>query len=210
MSLEQRFIAAYQAYSPDASDSPDAIPYYRTWAGMRAAFGPAFVDTYNGACHNAMVFTSVNGAQGMKAAESAFVQVMANLQRFAQEAKTPDAPRERYSWASKPSEPTESDAKAEFNRQFKIAFPAERLNSKHAKAEWSRVAPKAMDLVQKRYQQEHAAWQAEQDRIESQTQDARQKWLDGLHASALFENAVLDLLQQRSATAKPTNGHRPI
>jgi len=185
------FTQAYAAFEPSPDDSPNAIPFYRAFAGLRAAWGNDFCDKYNHALHQA--------ACECGTADKPYTVAIKVLQFMVEGYKPPERPTPSYSYNLPPQPPTEQDARTLFNEAFKEAFPGRRANSKLANEKWIEKREKAMAIMQGRYEIEKVAYDKCEQRREDQNRAHQQKWLDSIHQAALFEDAVREIIHDETA-----------
>lgn len=187
--LEQ-YIAGCAAYIPEASDPADNIRYYRAARGLQAAWGQDFCDTFNSVFHRA--FCEAGNAQEPERQYAIALDVLREW--TAAKPLNVREPYYSYGTAIEPLAPTEADARAEFNRQWKAKYPGKRCNSKEANARYAEISGKAMEFVQAEYQDALKRYREVEAKRESENAKRRQEWLDVFHGAALCENAVRDLL----------------
>lgn len=191
MTSRERFDAAYATFVPAPDDSDCAIPFYRAYAGLRAAWGPALTDPVGLGSHVVHQAACYSG----DAPGDRYDVACQTARRIVETTKLPPKPTPRYSYAAEPSKPTEQDAYEEFKAQYKRAFPGKRINSIHAKQQWAKVEMFAMQFVMNRYQQALAAHQQEEAQRQQQNHARRQEWIDKIHSIALLENMVRDAIR---------------
>lgn len=179
------FAQAHDAFVPADDDNPDCIPFYRMWHGLKAAWGSQFADTFNGALHRA----ACEGSYA-KTNEERYRIALVSLKALVADAKLPEEPRYQHYYGCLPDEPTEQDARAFFNQEYKRAFPGRRANSKDANVKWAEKREQAMAIVRQRYEDSCTAYRARESEIEQGNTRYRQEWFDKLHSMALLENAV--------------------
>lgn len=154
MTRAERYEEAREAFTPDPTDSADAVPYYAAAAGLKAAWGAEICDLIDfHACFCAA------GAAGYEAA-------VATLRSIA-EAEPPKEPQGSGAWIAEPVELTADEV---FEREFKRAFPKRRLGSKFANEKKAETAERAQEIAdaenakaRERYEDERAR-QAARDR----------------------------------------------
>lgn len=188
MTRAARFESAYAAFRPAPDDRPEAIPFYRAFAGLRAAWGEDFCDTYNHALHQAAC-TCGGFPEGQR-----YAVALAVIKDMAERVVVPEEPRPSCSYSMPPQKPTEDDARALFVEQFRSAFPGKRANSKFGNEQWLRVRGKALELVRAQYDKDKARYDREEARLDAENQRRRQEWRDKVQQAALFVNAVRNLL----------------
>jgi hypothetical protein len=182
---KELFEQARAAFTPDASDNPECIPFYRVWAGLKAVWGAEFCANYHYVVHQAACYASDRKVDAYEVA-------VATAKDFAQRIELPRKPEPCISWGiTVPQEPTEDDAYSLFKTQFRTAFPGKRPNSAFGKEKWQAVRTKAVTIVRDRYAEEKAQYDAE---------IARRKARDGA-ALATWEGKVHDIETLRAAVA---------
>lgn len=184
------FEQAYADFVPAKDDNPDAIPYYRAFAGLRAAWGEDFYLKYNHAVHQAACWCG--GLNGDR-----YQVAVATIMDLVEKTRLPDPPRMEMSWDSEPNPPTENDARGIFNASFKKAFPGKRLNSKFAREKWEEKRELAMNLAQEEYEGKKAAYDAKQAKIDQRNADATAIWEEQVRKIEEFKRAAAEALAEK-------------
>lgn len=183
-----RFLQAWEAFTPLPDDCPDAIPYYRNWAGLRAVVGAEDLARFHGGIHNAMFW----------ARDHTWASIRRAIQKAAEGAEPPPEPERRVPWhLSEPAELTEEllhkHASEIFKRDFKRAFPRKRLNTKFARKKWIEVRGHARELARREHEAALAVYERERMKFDKMNAIARCEWLGRVRAIAEFENFARSL-----------------
>ncbi|MCL4540281.1 MAG: hypothetical protein M1378_11920 [Bacteroidetes bacterium] len=144
MTREELFLAGYDNFQPHPSYSPDNIPYYRTFAGLRDAWGDEFCKAHNALYQQAATWNRPDRDTAYRNA----INILRDW-KFEKIAK----PYHEIFYESEPAVPTEKDARRYFNEAFRSKFPNERVNSKHANSLWLEKCDAAMSAVRADYEQ---------------------------------------------------------
>jgi hypothetical protein len=186
-SRQQQFELAHAAFTTAPEDSPEAVPFYRAHAGLRAAWGAEFVRAYDSAVHRAAC-----NAGWAKDGERYRV-ALDTVRSMAQEQTAPQEPRYRYCYDGEPREPNDADVLEFFRQQWRAKYPGKRVNSREALAKFEEVKGKALTILQQR----HAAAMAERlekhARIDRENAAARAKWQEAIDHQNAFRAAVAAL-----------------
>ena len=183
------FLDASRAFVPQADDNPDCIPFYRAWAGMRAVLGKETMDNWHHMFHEAICWNLP------KAETEQYAAILSHARYMIERWQKPEVPRTSYSWECAPSEPTEQDARTCFSSEYKVAFPKNRLNSKHARELWDTHKDKAMQLVRETYQANLAAYEKREQDRQARADRERAEWIDKFWSMAEFEDLVRSLAE---------------
>ncbi len=183
------FEQAAAAFLPAPDDSAAAIPFYRAWAGLRAAWGESFCKDFNGAVHNAAC------AAGWAPDGERYQAALITLRHLSENQQAPAAPREVWANAyhATPVEPTERDAREFFNAEWRRKYPGKRANSKEANTKYAELSGKALAILRERYAQALAEYQRREEQTSRENAARREEWFGKLHGMAAFEDAVRDI-----------------
>lgn len=205
MTTIERYVQGYESYVSPDSEPADQQHFHRSWAGVVAARGYSSYSEmpererwlfYNPICWVEWQRLLV---------EQQWPAIVAQLQEQVDKWTPPEEPRSWYFSEIAPPEPTERDARAYFNREFKRAYPGERANSKHANAAYLEVIrdggafghetrqQRAMRVLRHQWTTAVATYEQRKAEHESRCLTLRQEWLDKIHTQALFEEFVRSL-----------------
>lgn len=187
------FEKAYNAFVPQDDDPKDNIPFYRTAAGLQAAWGKDFCDKHNSAFHQAACESGYGNPQTL---EERYRAAVVTLRHFADTMTLPQEPLRTYgsSCYSCPQEPTEADAYNLFKAEFKTAFPEHRVNSKFANEKWAEKKEQALQIVRVRYQASLSRWEQEQERLANENEQRRSEWQAKCDKVNQFKAAVAQIV----------------
>lgn len=188
LNKENLFDEAYETFEPTADDSLDCIPFYRAFAGLRAAWGNEFCDQFHHAVHQAACWSSGTTEK------SRYQICVDTLRHLVEQSAIPPEPRSVFSYDAAPTSPTEYDARQFFNGEYKKAFPEKRANSKHANGLWKQKKAQSVEILENHYTEMMRRYDVEQERIKRNNQTRRQEWINSIHKLALFENAAKSIL----------------
>lgn len=165
MTAQDRFQEAYHGFQPAADDNPECIPFYRSHAGLRAAWGEDFCRQHHSLVHECACYCNGDYAKAVQHAKW-----------IGETIKLPEEPSYSYSWKSEPRKPTEADAKEEFKWRFKAAFPGQRLNSREARQKWLEKRRQALKYVGKRYHKALLEYRQDVERCAEENAKRKAEW----------------------------------
>ncbi len=192
MSSQQRFEEAFKGWKQEPTDNPENIPFYRAFAGLRAAWGEDFYKNYNHVIHH--VACSMD-----KRAENLYQEALRQLayyEGYSITYKLPEQPRPRYSYSSEPNKPGEKEAKEYFDREYKRVYPGKRLNSKDAHEKWAANKDKALLIVTQAYTKALDAYQAKEKALDAENDARQREWENKIQETAIFENFIKEILRE--------------
>lgn len=179
-SMADTFTLAHEAFIPAPDDNPDAVPFYRAYAGLKQAWGAEFVDEFHTAIHQI-------GCHIMHLKlEEKYPKALELLRYNVEHQAVIPKPQKRYQYHSEPDPPTEQDVVDLFNEQFRGAYPGKRINSKFAKEKWSQYSHMAKKAVQERYERAKAAYQGRLDQEERDYQNQLKPWQERMDSIKKF------------------------
>lgn len=203
MNNRQRFEEAYDAFVPAPDDNPDNVWFYRTYAGLKAAWGPAFHKNYEAVLHH--VACTARELRSVPLYDGALRQLAFYLEH-GYEFQIPEEPHYRGFYDQMPQYPGERDAKELFNSEFKRVYPDKRLNSREAHEKWAANKDKAFQILVDQYHKKMAHYTARENECAEQNRLRRAEWLDKIHARALFEIEVEKILKEAADEKVPAVG----
>lgn len=182
---EELFQKGREGFEPAPDDNPDAIPFYRDWAGVVAVIGDCNTKKFHHLIHNSLFWA--NPAHAWKG-------VLIGLKTVADGMKIPEKPEHRIAWwLVHPDENIEGRAYEMFKSQFKRAFPGKKINSKSAKSEWERLKAKATELAEEEFKAEMIVYQRKLDQVEEENRKAQEEWESKKQAVEVFQKFVSSL-----------------
>ena len=185
MTTAERFKLLCDSFTPRPDDYPDSIPFYRAAFALRELWGAGFVDTYYHIWHQAACYSS-------DAPTDRYAIALATARKFL-DAPIPKASAPCHNYDAEPTPPTEVDAKKEFCRQYRRAFPGKRVNSKHANELWAQTHDAAVKIVMDRYKSDLDDWFRREREHSERNARNQQVWMDTLHERANMDHAILAL-----------------
>lgn len=198
MSEKQRlFDEAFNSWKQEPTDNPENIPFYRAFAGLRAAWGEDFYKNYNHVIHH------VAGSMD-KRADNLYNEALRQLsyyEGYSVTYKLPEQPRPRYSYSSEPAAPGEKDAKEYFNREYKRVYPEKRLNSKDAHEKWTANKGKALEIVFQTYSKALADYRAHEKALNIENDSRQREWENKIQEIAIFEDSIRSILKEEVSYA---------
>lgn len=174
---------AYHAYEPQPDDRPDGISFYRAWAGLRAAWGDVFCKKYDAILHRACCMAY------RFSPEEGYAIALSIVEESARQADPP-RPSGPYSSNCPPRLPREDDARNLFKSEFRRAFPGKRLNSREANRLWIEKRAQAMEIVQARYRERCAQYEADEKLMSDERAARVAEWGERCQRNADFRQAV--------------------
>lgn len=146
MSLKEIYETAYASYDASGEKYPDNVPFYRSWAGLKAVLESlGYTDPYAAPLN----VHSICSWEKSGVWEDKLKVIDMHTPKY------PDKPRGRCFWKSEPIKPGEKEVRALFERDYRLTFKGKRINSAHAKEKWEKVKGKAAELAELEYQTEY-------------------------------------------------------
>lgn len=174
-----RYLVAFDAWQPGEDDRPEAIPYYRAAAGLKAAWGEDVVERLGSHFHACFCAA---GSHGYRAA-------LATLRHLAEQ-PVPSRPQFVGRWISEPVEVTAEDV---FVEAFRRHYPGKRINSKLAKAKREESAKQAQEIADRRNEEARKQYNDERAKTNAQAAAHHRKWLDEVQQIAILEDLVREI-----------------
>lgn len=187
MTSTQTYLNGFQSFVPASDDNPDCVPFYRAWRGMETVIGKDAMNKWHHLLHEAIGWASY------KPESEQYHTIVTHLRAMVDRWEAPKEPYHSFFYETKPTEPTEKDARDLFNREYKRAFPNKRANSKHANEQWRLKRDQAIAIVQEQYQDSLARYEKRKAEREQENARRKQDWIDTFHSMANFEEFVRNL-----------------
>lgn len=185
---QQIFEAACAAWTPAPEDNPEAVPFYRAHAGLRAAWGEEFYRAYDSAMHRA----ACEAGYG-KTPEESYRVALASVRDMAQRQVAPSEPRYNYCHYSEPRAPTEQDALEFFRREWRKKHPGKRVTCAEATAKYAEVKGRALEILTGQHVIALDEWRDKVARVDSENAKRRAEWQNAVAAQDAFRSAVAAL-----------------
>ena len=150
MTNRKTYEQAYAAHQSAPDDAEENVPFYRTWAGMKAVLA---LHGYDDPFTAPLDLHSICCWAQQDHQSQSYGAILCVLDMCAPKEPAP-LKHVRCFYRSEPTPPTEADARKVFEESYRAKWPGKRINTKHAKEKWEQVKALAAVVAQQRYEEE--------------------------------------------------------
>jgi hypothetical protein len=186
------FTLAHDAFVPAPDDNKEAIPFYRTWFGLKAVWGEEFCKEFHYVLHE--ISCRIIGLK----VEEKYPKALELLQYNIDHQAYPPKPQRRISYSSEPDLFTDKDVEEIFVVHFKARWPEKRINSKFAKEKRKGAWETCQKLALERYERDKAGFVAQENQRERDYQNQLISWQERVDSINKFAVKAKEILSKES------------